>query len=1210
MPKMVVQGASEGSAEFWSAFALGRAIGLPGQREPEASQRHVLVGDVATARGALKTIDKNVKRSRVVAIDIEGDLRPTGRLSLIQIGLEDESVFLFDVQECPALLDANSGASGLSLRSLLCGPAVKILHDCRNDARALKGQFDITMTRVWDTQVSHAILEDKDPTVHHAGLNVILQKYAGAYNGDKTLVRHRPGVWEQRPLPPLLLRYAAQDVQHLIKVYRKMHRMIVQKNLLERSMTATASRLALAQSASGSVNQEAGKSSQELLEHTADAFWTHVMSLNSHRELEDRDLFTKAFREWKGHEALQGREWRGGPGTVLFQLVRKKAIKQVKNSSTIVFGSSGGASAALERVLSSRERIAENKHGIAVSDIDFDQVVSVGASCSKMIHVRNFAPQERWLETCQLLNHKHFEVVLSGGPVPIRLEQNSTITLDVKFRPSSGGVFKDTLSLVFAGAACGGKFTIGRFFEAQCGDADLLDDIRPSAPFSAKRKAQAARFPGVEIPPPLPENYGPRREGPNLRGHDIPTEWRQVQRLGEEDDKLEVACAALEDACTALQASDKSALGVVQKAYIHLHQRLLWSEEMQLKRDLAHFDLTGDEATIFSPDGRHLRLSVAGLAEKRPSLLKGDFLNARLCGDKDKYKGRVDLVEREDVLLLFDTRLHDVYIKGRRVEIQFILNRGPWRLFYQGLQHVTPNLAKNVLFPSKPLPGSIGTWNLLQRSPFNRSVRENPHQWRAVSCIVDRSHLPYPYIVFGPPGTGKTTTLVEAILQFVDNQPSLNVLVCAPTNTAADVLCSRLTQRNVSEMLRLMAFSRNPLEVDSKILPYTNLTKGPSSPKDGQFAEPSANRIEQMKIVVTTLAMASRLINIGVPAGHFDLIVIDEAGQAMEAEIVAVVAPLQIPQVVLGGDPRQLGPVIHSPAAKKHGLSMSLLERLLYRPMYAKSTSGEHNESSGFDPQYITMLVRNYRSHAQLLKEPNILFYHGALESWADPMITNCRLHWEGLPKQGVPLLWHGIQGREEREAKSPSWFNRDEAVCVLQHVQSLMRMRPDCRQEHIGIITPYNKQAHKITRLLKGEDLKEIKVGSTEMFQGQERQIIIISTVRSSLEMLSFDVKHKIGFLNNPKRFNVAVTRASSLLIIVGNPNVFVSDPHWGKVLRSCQELGAYKGIAVQGPEDVDQSTVVAAQNALLDMLLDEDPDAASPEMRQGTIPMPEFDS
>ena len=88
-----------------------------------------------------------------------------------------------------------------------------------------------------------------------------------------------------------------------------------------------------------------------------------------------------------------------------------------------------------------------------------------------------------------------------------------------------------------------------------------------------------------------------------------------------------------------------------------------------------------------------------------------------------------------------------------------------------------------------------------------------------------------------------------------------------------------------------------------------------------------------------------------------------------------------------------------------------------------------------------------------------------------------------------------------------------------------------------IGIITPYNKQAHKITRLLKGEDFKEIKVGSAEMFQGQERQNVIISTVRSSLEMLSFDVKQKIGFLNNPKRFNVAVTRASSLLFIFGNP-------------------------------------------------------------------------
>lgn len=223
---------------------------------------------------------------------------------------------------------------------------------------------------------------------------------------------------------------------------------------------------------------------------------------------------------------------------------------------------------------------------------------------------------------------------------------------------------------------------------------------------------------------------------------------------------------------------------------------------------------------------------------------------------------------------------------------------------------------------------------------------------------------------------------------------------------------------------------------------------------------------------------------------------------------------MRVSQVVLGGDPKQLGPVIHSPEAQKHGLKTSLLERLLGRPMYAD-----------YDPKYITMLKRNYRSHALLLEVPNALFYDGALEACADPMITDCRLHWDGLPTQGVPICWHGVEGKEDREAGSPSWFNSDEAVIVLKRVTSLMRMRPDCKQENIGIITAYNKQVHKIMRLLKMHDLGDIKVGSTETFQGQERQIIIISTVRSSLDFLGFDVKHNIGFLDNPKRFNVAGT-------------------------------------------------------------------------------------
>jgi helicase MOV-10 len=111
--------------------------------------------------------------------------------------------------------------------------------------------------------------------------------------------------------------------------------------------------------------------------------------------------------------------------------------------------------------------------------------------------------------------------------------------------------------------------------------------------------------------------------------------------------------------------------------------------------------------------------------------------------------------------------------------------------------------------------------------------------------------MPYPFVVFGPPGTGKTTTLVEAILQFVKSEPMLKVLVCAPTNTAVDVLCKRLTQMNTTEMLRLMAYSRNPREVDPEVLRYTNQ-------EDGQFVMPRIAKIEGKRVVVATLSTASR----------------------------------------------------------------------------------------------------------------------------------------------------------------------------------------------------------------------------------------------------------------------------------------------------------------------------------------------------------------
>jgi len=195
-----------------------------------------------------------------------------------------------------------------------------------------------------------------------------------------------------------------------------------------------------------------------------------------------------------------------------------------------------------------------------------------------------------------------------------------------------------------------------------------------------------------------------------------------------------------------------------------------------------------------------------------------------------------------------------------------------------------------------------------------------------------------------------------------------------------------------------------------------------------------------MSLQLMLISTILRLVNVGLAEGHFNLIVVDEAGQAMEPEIVAVLAPLKIPQViavgstssnipklntdaillictikqvVLGGDPKQLGPVIHSAAAKKHGLSTSLLERLLARPMYARSTTGSHQAFNGYDPNYVTMLVRNYRSHELLLTVPNALFYHGALQYCVRAEISKS-------PNLTLPLLPHNPNPNPPHAAPPP----------------------------------------------------------------------------------------------------------------------------------------------------------------------------------------------
>jgi superfamily I DNA and/or RNA helicase len=192
------------------------------------------------------------------------------------------------------------------------------------------------------------------------------------------------------------------------------------------------------------------------------------------------------------------------------------------------------------------------------------------------------------------------------------------------------------------------------------------------------------------------------------------------------------------------------------------------------------------------------------------------------------------------------------------------------------------------------------------------------------------------------------------------------------------------------------------------------------------------------------------------------------------------------------------------------------------------------------------------------------LFYDGDLIPSADQFKVNSLVNWEHLPQKGFPVVFHGVKGSDEREGNSPSWFNPEEVQIVKEYVGLLVRGTRSNRvkPEEIAVITPYQKQAQKIRMLLKSHDYGDIKVGSVDEFQGSERRVVIISTVRSTKEYLDFDAKHQLGFLSNPKRFNVAITRAQALLIVIGNPVVLEEDNNWSSFVRYCFTNKGYTGV------------------------------------------------
>ncbi|KAF8804634.1 P-loop containing nucleoside triphosphate hydrolase protein [Phlegmacium glaucopus] len=798
------------------------------------------------------------------------------------------------------------------------------------------------------------------------------------------------------------------------------------------------------------------------------------------------------------------------------------------------------------------EDAKKDKEGVKVtgrSGIDFG-VLDVSHSVEVAVSITS-TESAVYLQRCQMRSSStgsehevKFSARLRGKSRVVH--QDSSRVLSIIFYPSYAGVHEDTLELAFYDPIRQRSFVITRSVIATVGSKDDYDQLKVKVPYTRKKISQ---FTGTIIP----SLRSPAR---------IKTVWAEkISTFSPPQSLIEATYGPHVNPTLASQNVKKWMPGTLNaQSYPWWFQVLLFLEE-HMKLNLCAYSLSGVE---LEKTHLHYNLLVEGLAENRPSVLVGDIIlvshsdSLETFDARNWYEGRVIEVHQKHVSLRFRDGF-DPY-KGTKFDVQFTLNRLPFRRMHHVL--VNNNKPARLLFPEPShIEGATRPTREMMDSiiPYYRPLAHDKEQLETVAAIINQKPGSVPFVVFGPPGTGKTITLVEAMQQILDRDPNARILACAPNNAAADLIAQKLVHRGASKVFRLNAVSRRLDDLPHCLLDISLVD-------DNQvFDVPKLAQLMSYRVVVATCLSAGIPANLGVKRGYYSHIFIDEAGQAKEPEIMVPIKGIadENTNVIIAGDNQQLGPVVHSYLAKSLGLQTSYLDRMMSRSIY------DLNTNRGIT---IVKLVKNFRSHRDILQFSNDTFYESELQPCADRILVHSLDAYEGLPTKGFPLIFHGVVGRDEQEASSPSFFNIDEATLVKNYCLDLVHNSKNAtRAEHIGVITPYHAQRCKITELFsKNHKLRDIKVGSVEEFQGQERRVIIISTVRSNRDFITADIKRSLGFVANKSRLNVALTRAQALLIVIGNPVVLSLDPLWRSFLNFVHTRGGWKGKEIDwNPEE-----------------------------------------
>ena len=598
--------------------------------------------------------------------------------------------------------------------------------------------------------------------------------------------------------------------------------------------------------------------------------------------------------------------------------------------------------------------------------------------------------------------------------------------------------------------------------------------------------------------------------------------------------------------------------------FFKFFKSLLFVEEMKLNVEISKYDMESAKLFLIYDSGYYLyKLDVPGLSERRPSILIGDTVLLKHNFPNHMESGKVWSINLDNIYISLPEYMEEKYYI---CDVHFKLNRKMFRMMQNALEKWADDPSLHKLFSSAP--NNAISNNLKNDSSKYKvlSMELNSMQSKFINAVVSSCKTPFqfPLIIIGPPGTGKTTTIVESIIQVLKHKSKAKILVCTPSNSAGDQICERLINAfakrvtndhfkdfDMTKIMRINAAMRNPKTISSRINEECYVKR-----KDGVYVIPSDEEIKSVDIVVCTTITAGRLISSGL--NIFSHIFCDEAGESLVGETLI---PLSLKKkdttIILAGDPKQLGPFIFSPLTLEYGMEISIFERLFnIRKMHLKK---KHPTIDEFLSVGIFHLYENYRAHKSILEIYNEIFYDGVLKAKGDQTL----IKFAGLKNPKIPVLFKHVDGFERNDKDSPSWYNLNEIDEIIKTLSQLKETNA-LNEKTVGIISPYRKHCEKITKALEHQTFpkEKIRVGSIESFQGDECDIIIISFVRSQKLYLAEDLKFNIGFINNPKRINVAISRAKSLLIMIGNAKLLYSDPGiFPILLQKIETMGCYEG-------------------------------------------------